>query len=182
MAVNLKYPVALAVSAALLLALICIAVLRLVSPAEPGNGATEAVDVGAIWNAALPDLAGNRQPIAQWRDKVLVLNFWAPWCPPCREEIPGFIRLQRQYGERGLQFVGIALDSAEKVRAYADEVGITYPLLVGGASASELAHAAGNRLGGLPYTVVLDRRGAPIATITGGIDEARMEAMIKPLL
>lgn len=178
----MKYPAALAVAAALMLALIAVAALRLVSPPEPGSGAVDAVDIVTLWDTTLTDLGGQRQAMAQWRGKVLVLNFWAPWCPPCREEIPGFVRLQGRHGDQGLQFVGIALDSAAKVRAYANETGINYPLLLGDAGAAELGRAAGNRLGGLPYTVVLDRRGRAVATLTGGVDEARLEAIIKPLL
>lgn len=178
----MKHPITLAVSVALLLVLASAAALRLTTPPGPVAATTDPVDPGAIWTATLPDLAGNRQPLDQWRGKVLVLNFWAPWCPPCRQEIPGFIRLQQAYGAQGLQFVGIALDMPDKVRAYADEADITYPLLLGDAEAAGLARAAGNQLGGLPYTVVLDRRGNPTATLTGGIDETRMEALIKPLL
>jgi len=178
----LRHPVVLGVSTALLVGLLSIAALRATTSSAPEAGATEAVDVGAVWGATLPDLAGRPQPLRQWQGKLVVLNFWAPWCPPCREEIPGFVRLQKEYGDRGVQFVGIALDSADRVRAYADQVGIPYPLLLGDAGAAELGRAAGNRLGGLPYTVVFDRRGNPTATLTGGVDAMRLEALIKPLL
>lgn len=178
----MKYPVTLALGAALVLALITAAALRLAAPPEPPAGSADAVDLGAVWAAALPDLAGNRQPLAQWRGKVLVLNFWAPWCPPCREEIPGFIRVQGRYAGGGLQIVGVALDLPDKVAAYADATGIPYPLLLGESEASALARAAGNHLGGLPYTVILDRRGNAVASQTGALDEARLEALIKPLL
>ena len=95
-----------------------------------------------------------RQALRQWQGKVLVLNFWAPWCPPCREEIPDFIRLQQRHGEAGLQFVGVALDDPDKVAAFVDETGINYPILLGGDAGAALCMAAGNRLGGLP----LDRK------------------------
>jgi thiol-disulfide isomerase/thioredoxin len=82
--------------------------------------------------AGCVDLAGKAQALRQWQGKVLVLNFWAPWCPPCREEIPDFIRLQERHGQAGLQFVGVALDDPDKVAAFVDETGINYPILLGG--------------------------------------------------
>jgi thiol-disulfide isomerase/thioredoxin len=136
----------------------------------------------AFWSATLPDLANRPQPMKQWLGKVAVVNFWAPWCPPCREEIPGFLRLQDRLGGQGLQMVGVALDEADKVQAYVDETGIGYPILLGGMQAVELGQAAGNRLGGLPYTVVFDRQGNAVATLVGGVTEDRLEALVKPLL
>lgn len=155
---------------------------RLFTSAEPQLGAPSEVRVAEVWEARLPDLAGNMQPLSQWRDKVLVLNFWAPWCPPCREEIPDFIRLQDRHRQAGLQFVGVALDEADRVAAFVRETGINYPSLLGGEAGVALSMAAGNRLGGLPFTVVFDRRGNPVATLTGGVTQARLEAIVRPLL
>lgn len=135
-----------------------------------------------IFAASLPDLQGNKQPLSQWRGKVLVVNFWATWCEPCRKEIPEFIKLQEQFRSQGLLFVGIALDQKEKVAAYSKEAGINYPVLVGDWDAIELAKAAGNRQGGLPFTVVIDRSGKINGIHLGGISQADMEAMFKPLL
>ena len=136
----------------------------------------------AIFAASLPDLQGNNQALSQWRGKVLVVNFWATWCEPCRREIPEFIKLQEQFRGQGLLFVGIALDQKEKVVAYSKEAGINYPVLVGAWETIELAKAAGNRQGGLPFTVVIDRSGKITGIHLGGISQAGMEAMIKPLL
>lgn len=135
-----------------------------------------------IFAASLPDLQGNNQPLSQWRGKVLVVNFWATWCEPCRREIPEFIKLQEQFRSQGLLFVGIALDQKEKVAAYSKEAGINYPVLVGDWETIELAKAAGNRQGGLPFTVVIDRSGKISGIHLGGISQADMEAMFKPLL
>ena len=135
-----------------------------------------------IFAASLPDLQGNNQPISQWRGKVLVVNFWATWCEPCRKEIPEFIKLQEQFRNQGLLFVGVALDKKEKVVAYSKEAGINYPVLVGEWDAIELSKAAGNRQGGLPFTVVIDRSGKITSIHLGGISRADMEVMFKPLL
>lgn len=145
-------------------------------------GTPEAVNISAVWAASLPDLAQQPQALKQWLGKVMVVNFWAPWCPPCRKEIPGFIRLQDRLGPQGLRIVGVALDEADKVQAFVDETGMDYPILLGGLKAVELGQAAGNRLGGLPYTVVFDRRGNAVATLVGEVAEERLEGIVKPLL
>lgn len=152
------------------------------SHSEIALDAVPEISPAAFWATQLPDLAGRPQVMQQWLGKVVVVNFWAPWCPPCRREIPGFIALQDQLGARGLQMVGIALDEPDKVQAYSDEAGINYPLLLGGASAVALSQASGNRLGGLPYSVVFDRKGNAVASLVGEVSQARLEALVKPLL
>lgn len=151
-------------------------------PAPESVAESAGPSVEALFAASYPDLNGREQPLAQWRGKVLVVNFWAAWCPPCRTEIPDFIQLQDKYGKQGLQFVGIALDQKDPVQAFADEIGINYPVLLGKESAAEVARLAGNRLSGLPYTVVIDRQGSVIAGKIGGATLAELEPIIKPLL
>lgn len=178
----MKHPVALGVGLAILLGLVGTAALRVATLPPPAATVTDGIDHARLWQAILPDLAGRGQSLGQWRGKVLVVNFWAPWCPPCRQEIPGFIRLQQRYASRGLQFVGVALDTPDKVSAYAEAVGIPYPLLLGEAAAVDLARAAGNHSGGLPYTLILDRQGNPVASHVGALAEERLEALIEPLI
>lgn len=135
-----------------------------------------------LYVSSLPDLKGDNQPLAQWRGKVLIVNFWATWCPPCREEIPQFIKVQEKYRKRGLVFVGVAVDKKDAVSAYADEIGINYPVLLGGLEAIELSRKAGNRAGALPFTLIIDRTGKIIATELGGLTQAKLEPIIDPLL
>ena len=135
-----------------------------------------------LYRSTLPDLKGDNQPLAQWRGKVLVVNFWATWCPPCREEIPQFIKMQEKYRNLGLVFVGVAVDKKDAVRTYADEIGINYPVLLGGLEAIELSRKAGNRTGALPFTLIIDRTGKIIATELGGLTQAKLEPIIGPLL
>lgn len=132
--------------------------------------------------AVLADLAGQNQAPSQWRGKGVVLNFWAPWCPSCRHEIPGFIRLQERFGPQGLQFFGVALDSLEAVREYVWQAGIDDPILLGGHEGAFLGQAAGNSRGSLPYTLDLDGKGRPTASLLGAVSERRLESSVHPLL
>ena len=146
-----------------------------------GSGVNPAA-VQALLAAPLPDLKGGKQALDSWHGRVLVVNFWATWCAPCREEIPEFVRMQDRYGARGLQFVGVAIDVPDKVGEFAREFGINYPLLLAGVETMALMRESGNRAGVLPYTLVLDRQGNIAARHPGGLKEASLEAIIRPLL
>ena len=97
--------------------------------------------------------------IEQWRGKVLVVNFWATWCPPCREEMPAFSRLQTKYAERDVQFVGIALDNANNVAQFKKIRPVSYPLLIAESNGSALTQQLGNADVALPYTVIFGKNG-----------------------
>jgi thiol-disulfide isomerase/thioredoxin len=133
-----------------------------------------------ILAAAFPDLNGQRQALSQWRGKVLVLNFWATWCPPCREEIPGFMKLQRELADNGVQVVGIAIDRGDNVNDFAREFGINYPLLLGEDTAFELQSRLGNRSGELPFTVVIDANGRPLSRHLGALSTDQLRALLPP--
>ena len=135
----------------------------------------------ALMAAQLTDLSGQPRTIGAWRGKVVVVNFWATWCAPCRDEIPVFIKLQERHGARGVQFIGIAIDQSEKVHAFAREFGINYPILLGGMEVMELSRRAGNRFGALPFTVMLDRSGRLVGAHLGIVKEAKLEALLEPL-
>ena len=138
--------------------------------------------VERVYATRLADLNGVSQGLEQWRGQVLVVNFWATWCAPCREEIPGFVNLQERYGSRGVKFVGIAIDQPDKVAEFAREFRINYPLLTGGLESIDLLRQAGNRAGVLPYTLVIDRGGNLVSREPGGLKEAKLEGIIQPLL
>lgn len=139
-------------------------------------------DVTALLDARLPDMAGDIKQVGQWRGKVLVVNFWATWCPPCLEEIPEFVRMQSRLEAKGLRFIGIAIDNADKVRAFAKAHRINYPILVGDYDAMKLSTLAGNARGGLPYTLVIDRDGRVRSQHYGGLTETRLLTVVEPLL
>jgi thiol-disulfide isomerase/thioredoxin len=137
---------------------------------------------GALFGVALPDAAGREQSFGQWKGKVLVVNFWATWCVPCRDEMPEFVKAQREFGDRGVQFVGIAADDAAKVKAFADELGLNYPALIGGYGAIELSRTLGNRMGALPYTIFIDRSGRISRTQLGPIKPDELRSIVGQML
>ncbi len=120
---------------------------------------SEAADVNALFAAQLPDLKGVSTSLNRWRGSILVVNFWATWCAPCKEEMPAFMAMQREFADRGVQFVGIAADQPDKVKQFAAEMDVNYPLLIGGMDVLDLSAKVGNRISALPFTVVLDRQG-----------------------
>lgn len=130
----------------------------------------------------LPDQQGRDRHVKEWDGQVLVINFWATWCPPCRKEIPEFIELQNEYGGQGLQFVGIALEKAEDVTDYAREMGINYPILTGELSAIRIAEEYGNQTGALPYTVIIDRNQVIRHVQQGVLSREKAIEIIAPLL
>lgn len=145
-------------------------------------GREETRDGEAVLGLSLPDLDGRTQPLAQWRGKVLIVNFWATWCAPCREEMPEFVAAQARDGAKGVQFVGIAVDDVDKVRAFAREIGLNYPALIGGYGAIELSKTLGNDLSALPFTVVLDRAGRVAHTQLGPLKRAKLDRLLADLL
>jgi thiol-disulfide isomerase/thioredoxin len=136
----------------------------------------------ALLGVSLPDIDGQEQALAQWKGKVLVVNFWATWCVPCREEMPEFVKLQREFGDRGVQFVGIAIDDAAKVKQFANELGLNYPALIGGYGAVELSKSLGNGIGALPYTLIVDRSGSITRKQLGPVKIAYLRDIIGQLL
>jgi thiol-disulfide isomerase/thioredoxin len=138
--------------------------------------------VGHLPEFVLPDLDGQARHSSEWSGKVLVLNFWATWCPPCRKEIPGFIKIQARHADRGVRFVGIAIDDPVKVREFARRMGINYPTLLGDESSPELSRRLGNRHGGLPFTAIFDRSGALIYARAGELHPEALLQRLEPLL
>ncbi len=125
--------------------------------------ATETEADGVIGSArpdfSLTDVAGEIRNIGEWDGKVLAINFWATWCPPCIKEIPEFIEIQHKFEEQGLQFIGIALQRPEEVTEFMEKHGMNYPVLAGEMEVIKIAESYGNDIGALPYTVIVDRKG-----------------------
>ena len=130
---------------------------------------------------AMSDVDGQIRNIKDWDGKVILLNFWATWCPPCLREIPDFIELQEKYGEQGFQVIGIAVDNEEDVREYMDEVKINYPIIISEFEAIELSQRYGNRIGALPYSVIINRENVVSDKITGELSKIKAEEILERL-
>ena len=128
----------------------------------------------------LKDLDGNTVRMADYKGKVVILDFWATWCPPCKKEIPGFINLQKKYGDKGLVVIGVSLDEGGPavVKPFAQKMGINYPLVMGD---QKIAAAFGG-IEAIPTTFIIDREGNVVTGHQGYADEATFESEIKPLL
>ena len=130
----------------------------------------------------LLDLEGKTRSASEWDGKVLMVNFWAAWCPPCRREIPAFIQLKETYGARGFDIVGIAIDSKPNIVDFTDPMDMNYPILMAEREGLGLSRAYGNRLGVLPYTVIVDRQGKIVYTHRSELTFEEAEKVILPLL
>lgn len=146
--------------------------VRQTTPAEPSTTAAE-----PLFGQSLPDAAGRQQDLGQWRGKPLVVNFWATWCAPCVEEMPELTALQAEIAPRGIQIIGVGIDSQSKIADFAATHKIGYPLYVAGMDGSELARQFGNQAGALPYTVLIGRDGTIKKTYLGrlNIDQLRAD-------
>jgi thiol-disulfide isomerase/thioredoxin len=133
------------------------------------------VTPAAFYSASFADLEGSPRSLGAYAGKVLVVNFWATWCAPCREEMPGFSRLQARWGAQGVQFVGLAHDERDKVAAFSREIGVNYPLWTGSSSIMEFSKRLGNSVGVLPHTVLVDRDGRVIESRIGLYREELLE-------
>jgi thiol-disulfide isomerase/thioredoxin len=146
------------------------------APQPPASSA-----VAALWQVSYPDLQGRRQALSQWRGQVVVLNFWASWCAPCREEMPDFSDLSTKYRANGVEFVGIAIDNAASVSQFLQQMPVSYAILVGEGAAHGLARQFGNPSGALPYTIVLDRNGDIVLSHLGRLPRDTLETALRKI-
>ncbi len=150
-------------------------------PPEP-SAETKSLVGTSVPDFSLLALDGVRENNKQWLGKVQVINFWATWCGPCKDEIPVLIELQNEYGGQGLQVIGISIDSKkEEVIDYAKEMGINYVLL-NDRDAMDVGYMLGNDAGIIPYTLIIDRSGKIAHMKYGRADRADLEPTIKQLL
>jgi len=155
-----------------------VAVFVLRHASEP-HGNTQKVNQLLAPDFTLPTLDGQEVRLSSYRGKVVLLDFWATWCDPCREETPHFVQLQKTYGDRGLQIIGISMDdSPEPVRPFYQQFHMNYPVVMGTAKTGELY---GGILG-LPTAFLIGRDGRIDAKLTGATDAAVFEKNVKKLI
>ena len=128
----------------------------------------------------LKDVSGRTLRLSDYKGKVVLLNFWATWCPPCRAEMPDLIKMQREYGSKGLQVIGITYSPEEisEVRQFVQKLGVNYPIALGTKEIMSLFDETET----LPLTIVIDRQGNLHARIEGILLPKEFEQKIKPLL
>lgn len=130
----------------------------------------------------LPDLHGKQQSFSQWNGKVILLNFWATWCPPCRREMPDFIEVYNQYKDKNFVVVGVGVDNEQLIADFVKHLDVNYPILVGGRSAMQVSHQYGNHQGALPYSIIIDKQGFIRYRAGGLISKNQLLSQITPLL
>lgn len=148
--------------------------LTAATPATP-----PAARLAAFLSTPLADIDGRTHTLDSWKGKVRVINFWATWCPPCREEMPLFMQAQKTWGPRGVQFIGVAIDNKAAVAAFARELKINYPLLLAEEQGLSLMANQGNEVGALPFTVVIDAQGRVTQRFAGEVNAKLLDNWLK---
>lgn len=149
---------------------------RIHNPQRIGDPAVQ-----LLFSTRLPDLAGREQSLSQWRQRTLVVNFWAPWCSPCVQEMPDLAKIANEFKGKNVQFVGIGIDSAPNLQAFEAKVKVQYPLLVAGYAGTDLSRALGDTMGALPFTVVIDPTGKVRLSKLGQIQPDELRSALNAL-
>jgi thiol-disulfide isomerase/thioredoxin len=160
------------------------AMLAGVGVASAWQGSVQQAGAKAIFDPLFaqrfPDATGREFALEQWLGKPVVVNFWATWCPPCVKEMPDLEALHKKYD--GIQFLGLGIDTASNMLAFADKVKVSYPLLVLGHGGISLMRELGNKNGGLPFTVVFDAQGRVHSKILGQVKPDALEQTLRTVL
>lgn len=148
---------------------------------------TSALSTQALFAAKLPDPNGKTQALKQWQGKIIVLNFWATWCPPCREEMPELSALNTEFQNRNVVVIGIAIDEMDAVKAFVNDtkagaIKVSYPLLAAEVEGMGLAAGLGNDKGVLPFTLVIKPDGTVAKSYFGRVTKPLLEETLAKLL
>jgi thiol-disulfide isomerase/thioredoxin len=147
------------------------------SGAEHGPNAA----VAALWATTLPAPDNTQQSLSRFQGKPLVVNFWASWCGPCIAEMPALSALHKKYAAKGINFVGIAVDTAPNVQGFVHRVNVDYPLVIAGFGGGDLARQFGDEQGALPFTVVIDASGKVRSTTLGQVKPEKLAQTLDAL-
>lgn len=150
---------------------------QIVSAPKPSPSLQQAQKTPTLDEIRLNDLSGQMKQLSDWNASILVINFWAPWCAPCRKEIPALIATQDLYPQ--VQILGFSFDSQENVEKFSKDYPFNYPLLLVGENAYPINQAFGNKSSALPYTVIIDDQQEIVFTHHGEISQQQLETAIK---
>lgn len=142
-------------------------------PSPHGASAVDDAEA-ALWALSFDTPAGGSLAMQSLRGRPLLINFWATWCPPCIEELPLLNRFYRERTANGWQMLGLAIDQPSAVRNFLQKMPLDFPVGLAGLGGTELGRSLGNSTGGLPFTVVLDARGAVQHRKMGKVSEAEL--------
>jgi thiol-disulfide isomerase/thioredoxin len=153
-------------------------------PAPPAPVAAVAAPKGpveALFSQSMNDATGASHALARWKGKALVVNFWAPWCAPCVEEMPELDQLATASAADNVNVIGIGIDSPSNIAEFSTRLKISYPLYVAGMSGTDLSRQFGNTAGGLPYTVLIGADGTILKTYLGKLKFEELKADLAKL-
>jgi cytochrome c biogenesis protein CcmG/thiol:disulfide interchange protein DsbE len=156
----------------------CSVIISLMLFAEARAAKGDIGEKAPAWS--LPGLDGKTVNLSDFKGKVVILDFWATWCPPCREEIPSFIQIQKEFADKGVVVVGVALDEegAKVVKPFAKKKGINYPLVIGKTSTTEDYGG----IEGIPTTFIINAEGKIVAKHVGLTTKEEFLKELAPLL
>jgi thiol-disulfide isomerase/thioredoxin len=146
--------------------------------ATPPVVSTPSIGAASVYATSFIDEAGQPQPLGQFQGRVLLLNFWATWCAPCREEMPLLSDAARRWGDRGVTIVGLSAEPAETIGDFRRKAALAYALWSGGAAVAELGRRLGNTSEVLPYSVLMDRTGKVVDQRVGPYSADELEALL----
>lgn len=135
-----------------------------------------------LFTSKLLDENGVNQDLSQYKGKIIVLNFWATWCPPCREEMPELSQLHTEYKNKNVVVLGIAIDELSAVKEFTAATPISYPIFASEDDGTTLGSNLGNDKGVLPYTVIINQDGKVVNNYFGRINKTLLESALQPLL
>lgn len=144
--------------------------------------ANSGISSAPLFAASLTDTQGVKQNLNQYQGKIIVLNFWATWCPPCREEMPELSQLHQEFQNRNVVVLGVAIDELALVKDFLQTSPVSYPIFVADIERMDLSNQLGNSQDVLPYTVIINADGSIIKTFFGRISKPLIAETMQSIL
>jgi thiol-disulfide isomerase/thioredoxin len=135
-----------------------------------------------LFAASFPNELGETKSLSAYQGKIVVLNFWATWCEPCREEMPELSALHESYADKNVVVLGVAIDEVSAISEFSKETKVSYPLFAADMAGMEIASNLGNNKGVLPYTVIIKADGTVHKTFFGRISKSLLEKSLSTIL